>query len=717
MDAQTHLRAALGRLDLLLHREILRLRAAYELSLDEFRGLYVSDEQVDRLVDEALRDKPAATDVAGITERAEAMRQEIAAEMSADLPGQRLVTEFGLSSFEKDVLLLALAPELELKYETLYAYLNNDVGRKWPTHDLALRLCTSTPEERWNARRALLPEGTLFGSGLLRAIEPPQAHPSALAAGFAATPLLLRHVLGLPLHDPRLAPIVTYLAPSDDSEAVHLPAEQLAALTGLARLCKESPTAPVLVFEGRPGSGRGQAAAHLCRTIDLPLLQVDLEAARAAADSLPELLKVLALRQRLERSAVYAAPLEALLDSSGQRMAEARAIIAALTALPGPVILATTPGIGWRELLGEVRVVHVAFRDPARDERYRLWRVSLAERGFSIPATALDDLADRFALNAGQIRRVVAVAADSHGLIEGIEASVASALFRAARDESGQELGKLAVKVETPHGWEDLVLPAATLQRVKEIAAAIRHRDRVFQQWGFARRVAAGRGLKVLFAGTSGTGKTMTAGVIARDLGVDLYKIDLSGVVSKYIGETEKNLDRIFRAAQSSSAILFFDEADALFGKRSEVKDAHDRYANIEISYLLQKMEEHEGAVILATNLRKNIDEAFGRRMHYVIEFPVPDAKHRERLWRGMFPPTVPLGDDIDFSFLARQFDLAGGDIQNVALDAAFLAAQDGGSITMQQLVNAMARQMSKQGRLASATEFKQYHTLITPNA
>jgi SpoVK/Ycf46/Vps4 family AAA+-type ATPase len=287
-------------------------------------------------------------------------------------------------------------------------------------------------------------------------------------------------------------------------------------------------------------------------------------------------------------------------------------------------------------------------------------------------------------------------------------------LMDAARAQSGQSLGNLAVKVNTLYGWDDLVLPPPTLKRVKDVAAAIKYRHIVYSQWGFERRIATGRGLKVLFAGASGTGKTMTAGVIARDLGLDLYKVDLSGIVSKYIGETEKNLERIFRAAHDSNAILFFDEADALFGKRSEVKDAHDRYANIEVAYLLQRMEEHEGAVILASNLSKNIDEAFARRMHYVVEFPQPDEHHREQLWRGMFPPQVPLGKDVDCRFLAKQFPIAGGDIRNVALDAAFLAAQDGQVVTMKQLVTALARQMMKQGRIPSATDFKQFYALLS---
>src|SRR5262249_48319725 len=216
-------------------------------------------------------------------------------------------------------------------------------------------------------------------------------------------------------------------------------------------------------------------------------------------------------------------------------------------------------------------------------------------------------------------------------------------------------------------------------------------------------------------SGQSGTGKTMAAEVLARELGLDLYKIDLSTVVSKYIGETEKNLDRIFRAAQSSNAIIFFDEADALFGKRSEVKDAHDRYANIEVAYLLQKTEEYEGFVILATNLILNIDDAFKRRMNYTVEFPFPDEHHRELLWRGMFPPQTPLAKDLNFTFLARQFPMSGGNIKNAALAAAFLAAAEDSTVQMRHLIESVAREWQKLGKLPSVADFKQYYKWALP--
>jgi SpoVK/Ycf46/Vps4 family AAA+-type ATPase len=227
----------------------------------------------------------------------------------------------------------------------------------------------------------------------------------------------------------------------------------------------------------------------------------------------------------------------------------------------------------------------------------------------------------------------------------------------------------------------------------------------VYGEWGFDRKLSLGKGLNVLFSGPPGTGKTMGAEVIARELGLDLYRIDLSQVVSKYIGETEKNLDRIFNAAENSNAILFFDEADALFGKRSEVRDSHDRYANIEISYLLQKMEEYQGVSMLATNLRQNLDEAFVRRLQAIIEFPFPNEEYRRKIWEGVFPAEAPLAEDVKFDLLAREVRLAGGNIKNMAVAAAFYAATDGDKIRMKHLVQAAHREHQKLARAWNESE------------
>ena len=235
---------------------------------------------------------------------------------------------------------------------------------------------------------------------------------------------------------------------------------------------------------------------------------------------------------------------------------------------------------------------------------------------------------------------------------------------------------------------------------LREICNHVKYRDRVYGDWGFGRKLALGKGLAVLFAGPSGTGKTMAAGIIAAELGLDLYKIDLSTVISKYIGETEKNLSRVFEEAETSNAILFFDEADALFGKRSEVRDSHDRYANVEVGYLLQRMEEYEGVAILATNLRKNMDDAFVRRLHFTVDFPFPDEEDRHRIWKGIWPQDTPLDATIDLDLLASRYEVAGGNIKNIAVAAAFLAADEGEVVRMSHVIQATLREYQKTGKL-----------------
>jgi SpoVK/Ycf46/Vps4 family AAA+-type ATPase len=288
-------------------------------------------------------------------------------------------------------------------------------------------------------------------------------------------------------------------------------------------------------------------------------------------------------------------------------------------------------------------------------------------------------------------------------------------LYAACRLQSNRKLATLAQKITPHYVWDDIVLPLDRMEQLREICNYVKYRALVYEEWGFDRKLSLGKGLNALFAGPSGTGKTMAAEIIANELGIDLYKIDLSGVVSKYIGETEKNLARIFSEAETSNAILFFDEADALFGKRSEVRDAHDRYANIEIGYLLQKMEEYEGVVILATNLRKNMDDAFVRRMHFTVEFPFPDEKDRRRIWEKIWPEDTPCSPDLDLDFMARRVEVAGGNIRNIALAAAFLAADDGATgdssvgVDMCHLVRATRREYQKMGKVVMEDEFGVY--------
>jgi SpoVK/Ycf46/Vps4 family AAA+-type ATPase len=278
-------------------------------------------------------------------------------------------------------------------------------------------------------------------------------------------------------------------------------------------------------------------------------------------------------------------------------------------------------------------------------------------------------------------------------------------LQEACRIHPNQGLALLAHKIAPNDTWDDIVLPEDRMAQLREICNHVKYRDRVYGDWGFGCKLALGKGLAVLFSGPSGTGKTMAAGIIAAELGLDLYKIDLSTVISKYIGETEKNLSRIFEEAETSNAILFFDEADALFGKRSEVRDSHDRYANVEVGYLLQRMEEYEGIAILATNIRKNMDDAFVRRLHFTVEFPFPDREDRYRIWQGIWPKDTPLDDALDLDQLADRYEMSGGNIKNIAVAAAFLAADDGQVVRMSHVSQATLREYQKTGKLIVAGE------------
>jgi hypothetical protein len=342
----------------------------------------------------------------------------------------------------------------------------------------------------------------------------------------------------------------------------------------------------------------------------------------------------------------------------------------------------------------------ITIPDPQLAARAALWRAILPS-GAAQRSDVPDQLAARFQFNPGRIHRAVQRATVDAAL-ESANAGelTANILYQACRDVGAAAMGPLAQKLSLPYAWDELVVPPAVGTELELARTWIREQRQVLDRWGFARRLSMGRGLTMLFSGQPGTGKTMAAQVLARELALDLYRVDLSRVVNKYIGETEKNLARLFDEAQAAGAILFFDEADALFGKRSEVKDAHDRYANLEVGYLLQRMEEYEGVTILATNRLRDMDEAFTRRFHFLIDFPMPDEAHRLKIWAGMFPPEAARDAEIDLRGLARSFEISGGEIKNAALSAAFIAAGEGAPISTDHVRNAVKREFQKSGKV-----------------
>jgi AAA+ superfamily predicted ATPase len=695
-----HLQAELARMDLLLQRAVQRWQRAGQNFSDPFRGLTISPEQA-----RAIAARPAGASWGDMVElepeaeqayrqsRLEAQRRIAAAVEAAQRAGQasrleQLANEFGLDRFDVDVLLLALAPALDVRYERLYGFLQDDVTRKRPTPNLGLDLLCAPGAERWAHLARFSADAPLFRQRLLEQVaDSPHPAPNSLGQPLKVDDAVSAWLLGGAQLAAELQPFAE-LQPAAPAPADAVIIEPIRA--ALERAGGEE----VWLFHGPDRAAQLAAARALAQRRQCPLLTVDWEAARRQA-SAAQLLRLALRDARLHQAVV-------MLLGWGHGD-ETAASSAEVFAHPATIILASAEAWQPAGVERRRRAWRLAFPTPGFEQRRRLWQHFLGGADYDVAA-----LASQFALQSDQIRDAVATAHDLAAQRAGPEASALTEddLRLAARAHSNPRLGQLARKIKPRYQWADIILPPDQILILREIVAMVRSRPRVLEDWGVGRKLASSAGVTVLFAGAPGTGKTMAADIIAAELGLDLYKIELSGVISKYIGETEKNLERIFSEAQSSNAILFFDEADSIFGKRSEVKDAHDRYANIEISYLLQRMEAYDGVTVLATNLRANLDEAFTRRLQFAVDFPFPDDADRLRLWQTLFPPEVPRAADLDLERLARRFKLSGGNIRNVIVTAAYLAASDSGQVTMHHLLHGIRRELQKMGRLVADMDF-----------
>lgn len=349
---------------------------------------------------------------------------------------------------------------------------------------------------------------------------------------------------------------------------------------------------------------------------------------------------------------------------------------------------------------------------PDINSRIQLWKWFAKDKRLD---TAIDiyELSNKFTFVPGQIKNSLKRAVYESEL-RALDHITVDILYDSCYKQIVHNLSQTASLIKPAYTWNDLVLPDSEIDTLKAACNHVKYRHKVFSQWGFEKKLPYGRGLAILFSGPPGTGKTMSAQIIANELHMEMYKIQLSKVISKYIGETEKNLSLIFEEAKKSNVILFFDETDALFGKRSEVKDAHDRYANIEVAYLLQQIEEHDGITIMSTNYMKNIDEAFLRRINYIIHYPFPDAKARKQIWQKIFPVNTPVSNDVDYDFLAEKFEISGGNIKNIAVSAAFRAASENSDITMNHIILSAIHEQKKNNKVIVAEDLEEYADLLS---
>ena len=640
-----------------------------------------------------------------------AAAQEFAESERASMPApsalETLAATFGLTSFERRILLMCAGAELDSRFASLFAAANKDLRSPLPTFSMAL---AAFEDAHWGA---LLPAQPLRFWRLVEVLPGDCLTTSPLRIDER----ILHYLAGMPALDERLRGLTEPLNPQGGLPASQRAVAERVAL-GLSRLGRQT-SWPLVQLCGSDVAGKRAVAAAACALLGLtPRVMAVSVAPRGTPD--------VDLFVRLWERETALNPVGLLLEFDDAETPDAHAdgsLKRLIESLHSPLLIST------RERHKAVERQILSFEVPAASsqEQLQIWKDALGAAAVSLDGR-VERLATQFSLNPGSIYAAVAQAIQPVGARLGAdvgaplgvpsladqqpehdrdgiaarerpsppspEDGLAEALWDACRMQARPRLDGLAQRIEPSAAWDDLVLPRAQKQLLRQIAMHVRQRSKVYHSWGFASKGARGLGISALFAGPSGTGKTMAGEVLANELHLDLYRIDLSQVVSKYIGETEKNLRRVFDAAEGGAAILLFDEADALFGKRSEVKDSHDRYANIEVGYLLQRMEAYRGLAILTTNRKEALDFAFLRRIRFVIEFPFPEAAQRAEIWQRVFPLETPT-EGLRIDRLAR-LSAAGGNIYNIAMGAAFLAADAGEPVRMSHLLAAARSEFIK---------------------
>jgi hypothetical protein len=660
---------------------------AAQLTRPDLVPYCVTDEQVGVLLDQvdAFAEGMVAPDIPVEREpEAERDLRRLAASQGVVLPLDALATRFGLTRADQDALLLVAAPELDRGYERIYAYIVDNLNRRLPCVELLVTVGATTPAARLARRRALGPSGRLRRFGLLQAYG---EAPVSLAQEFSLGPGVFEFLLGwggdvgLLGHDPGEVSEPQVITPYLSSDR----------LTRLGRALGAGEIDLVGLW-GCPPDGQLDVVHALARAAGKPLR---------------------AMTSDVEEDVRAAAALDAVLWIPADDLRSPDVVSTVLLRSRTPVCL--TGLSPWRPagLLAARTYGEFTLPTPGLPDRRAMWSAALP----SLAGNLVEDLAVRYRMSGGELRAVASVAdagarLAGNGHPEPVADHVEPAIATVTRGRNGSAVQSILPRRTV----EDLVLPDAQLNQIMEIASAFRAWPRIAEAWGFASRSSHG-GVKALFTGEPGTGKTMSAEIVTGMLGLEMLKVDLAQVVSKWVGETEKNMEAVFRQAEESQAVLLFDEADALFGKRGDVRNGTDRYANLEVGYLLQRLEASDSLVILTSNLKENIDPAFTRRFHFVVHFPRPGVAERRRLWQLAFPPEAPLASDVDLEILAR-LDMTAAGVSSAARTAALAAADAASpSIAMRHVVRGVARQFQREARLLRPSELGPHASLLTDTA
>jgi len=632
-------------------------------------------------------------------------------------PLMMLAEIFQLSAIEIDIILLCCATDVDLSFGKLFGYLHDNIAWRYPTINLMLQLLAKSIDQKMEIREMFSHNSPLIKYRLIEKINPEETIPHG-SRQYKVNERILSYLMGHNILDSKLSSISSIIEPYEPFSIKKIPDQLYKHFNEFSQRYISSDDAfdnkIVFLFYGQYGAGQEEAAKGLCSEINLPLLTIDLKGIDYTNSSFVDLIDCIILEGLLLTSVIYLKVEDKL---SGDEAADNYNKKILFQKLQQHFTLSFIESDAPIDITGEFTskgIIEVDFPVIDYHKRKELWEEEISNFNYISSECDIEDFSGKFNFTAGQIEDVMKTAYN-RALWESPKNPeiVKEDILKGCRLQSNQGLSRIAKKIKPIYKLEDIILPIDMKSQLYDIVNFYNHKHRVYIDWGFEKKLSLGKGLTILLSGVPGTGKTMAAEIIANELQLDLYKIDLSSVVSKYIGETEKNLEQIFNEAELSNSVLFFDEADALFGKRSEINDSHDRHANIETGYLLQKMDEFTGIVILATNLKNNMDDAFIRRLQFTLEFPFPDADSRLTIWNNIFPSDTPLYDDVDFEFLSQQFNVSGGSIKNIALASAFYAVIGNESVGMKHIIPAIKREYQKSGKLCVKDDFGEYYNLL----
>ncbi|HWR61528.1 MAG TPA: ATP-binding protein, partial [Clostridia bacterium] len=702
-------------LDIRLYLQIMLEKKSQSKELfEQLKGLVLSEEEVLRHLNLDMPPEKSDPQAEELKDKLEKLEWLITKKREVTLNKGILISLpyfsrlFNLSRFEEKCIILCLALEMDRKYEKIYGFLQDDITCKRPGIDLAVKLFCSGREEKLKARLFFQPNSKLCKFFLEREDEEESNKPF-LSRIIRLDKRVTSIILGTLDTDTGRFPYAELVQPGQSLDGLLIHGEINRKLCDYAEHRQGSKeNGSVFFLWGNTGSGKELQAKHFCRHFKKVLMLADLKQI-LSEDQYEAAIDQIFREAVFLQAVICVSNFDALTVDEVSNYSRINHLLNKIDAFAGDVFILSNKAWKLKRPLRKHTFTSIELGPPEGLERIELWE-SYGRNYLFDDTVDFNSFSNKFKFTPGQIKNALLYANNLAEWEKGSREIGSSELAKACYLQVNHKLEKKAQLIRPKYTWEDLVLPEDVKQQLRNASNQIKYRHIVYGQWGFGKKLPYGRGLSMLYSGPPGTGKTMAAQVIARELSLELYKIDLSQVISKYIGETEKNLNEIFNEAEYSNAILFFDETDALFGKRSEVKDSHDKYANIETAYLLQKMEEFDGISVMATNFLQNIDEAFMRRINYIIKFPFPDAKYRELLWKSMYTRETPLSEDIDFGYLAERFHIAGGNIKNIVIASAFLAAENGEPVSMKHIVNAAKYELEKSGKILLKEDLGEYY-------